>query len=265
MAYGNRWHKKSEAYTRAYAKRTGKRAPRKRTGARKSIVKIVKSVLSRQAENKAWFDYGENQSIATASSSTPSFKNLIPPVAQGTGHSQRIGNEIRVKSGFIRGHVNIKPYDATLNNLPLPCYVKMWVLSCKTQNTTDLASTDIASSFFDVVNSDVGFQGSMLDIDFTVNKDTWTVYASKIVKIGSGYNLTGPVTNLSYFDNSSMSVPFYFNIGKHMKTIKYADGTVPTNKNMFIIFQAVTATGSPSANQIMAEYHYSTRVEYEDL
>lgn len=246
-------------------KRLGKRVPRKSGPARKSITKIVKSIISRQAENKAWFNYGLNQTIGTASGNTPTNLNLLLTPAQGTGHSNRIGNEIRVKSGYIRGHVNILPYDSIINALPLPCYVKMWVVSCKAINTTTLSSTSIASNFFDIVNSAVGFQGNMLDMDFTPNKDNWVVHATKTVKIGSGYNFTGPVSNLSYFDNSPMSAPFYFNIGKTMKTIKYDDTGAPTNKNMFIVFQAVPANGAGAFGNVLAEFHYSTRIEYEDM
>lgn len=244
----------------------GRRVRRKSGGARKSIVKIVKGIISRQAENKAWFDYGVNQSIATATTSTPTNKNLIPLPAQGTGHSQRVGNEIRVKSGYVKGHVNILPYDATLNSNPLPVWVKIWILSCKSQNTTSLASTDIGNSLFDIVNSSVGLQGNMLDIDFTLNKEQWTCYGMKSFKLGVGaITSVGPVGTNSYYDNSPMSVPFYFNIGKHMKLIKFSDNTTPTNRNMFICFQVVPANGVSGSNQIPAEFHYSTRIEYEDI
>ena len=253
--------------SRPYAKkRPVRRAARKPRTARKSITKIVKSIISRQAENKAWFDYGANQAIYCTSGGTPTNKNLVPLLNQGTGHSQKIGNEVRVKSAYIRGHVNILPYDATLNPAPLPLYVKIWITSCKSQHNTALSVTDIGNAFFDIVNSSVGFQGSMLDMDFTPNKDSWTVHASKVFKIGVGYSsATGPTLVNSYFDNSPMSVPFYFNIGKYLKTIKYSDNNVPTNRNLFIVFQAVPANGSAPVGNAPAEFHYSTRVEYEDM
>jgi len=250
------------------AKRPVKRVPRKRSGGRQAIVKIVKSVISRNAENKAWFDYGANQSISCTVSATPTNKNLMPVVSQGTGHSQRVGNEIRVKSGYIRGHVNLLPYDATLNNLPVPAYCKIWILSCREKNGSSLASTSIGNDFFDIVNSSIGMQGTMLDIDLTVNKDAWIIHGTKTLKLGVGaITSTGPIgTNGYYEGSSSFSTPFSFNIGKYMKTLKYddTDATV-VNKNMFIAFQVVPANGASGANQIMAEFHYCTRVEYEDM
>lgn len=252
---------------RKATRRPAKRVPRKRGGARKSIAKIVKSIISRQAENKSWFDYGSNESIVTAALTTFSSKNLIPQLAQGTGKSGRVGNEIRIKSGFIRGHVNIKPYNATSNPNPCPVYVKMWIISCKDINTHVLSNTNIANDFFDIVNSSTGPQASMIDMDFTVNKDAWTVYATKTVRLGSTYSFSpSPVSTGSYFDNSPMSVPFSFNFGKNLKTIKYDDNvTTPTNRNMFIIFQCVTAEGGTNGGYVSAEYHYTTRVDYEDM
>ncbi len=264
--YASRFGKRKAIRSR----RPAKRVPRKRGGGRKAITQIVKSVLSRQAENKTWFDYGANQSISsTTGGLTPTFKNLLPQLSQGSSHSNRIGNEVRVKSAYIRGHVNILPYDATLNpqQCPPPLYVKMWICSAKAINTNNLALTTIGTNFFDVVSGSVSFQSNMLDIDFTTNKDAWIVHATKTVKIGAGsYVSTGPISQYAYLDNSPMSVPFAFSYGKNLKTLKYDDsGPIPTNRNMFIVFQAVPANGATAGGYIPAEFHYTTRVEYEDL
>jgi len=260
-------------YAKRFGKRKATRRPtkrvyRKRGGARKSITKIVKAVLSKQAENKSWFDYGLNQTITTSSGGgTPTFKNLLPQLSQGSSASNRIGNEVRVRSGYIRGHVNVLPYDVTLNPLPAPLYVKMWILSAKAINTNNLALTTIGSNFIDLVSSASVLQGNMLDIDFQINKDAWTIHASKTVRIGAGsYVSTGPMSQTSYFDNSPMSVPFAFSYGKFLKTLKYDDsGPVPTNRNMFIVFQAVSANGASGGGYIPAEFHYTNRVDYEDF
>lgn len=261
-----------------YAKRFGKRKAirrrpirrvyRKRGGARKSIVKIVKSVLSRQAENKIWSDYGVNQSIICSQGGTPTSKNLIPTLSPGATVTTRVGNEVRVKTGYIRGHVNILPYSQSSNTKPLPIYVKMWIVSAKQLNTTNLASTSISTTFFEAGGASTGFQGNMLDIDFSPNKDSWVIHYTKTVKLGCGYvsSLNSPVLSASYFDNSPMSVPFYFAFGKKIGSLKYDESnTGPTNKNMFIVFQAVPADGDVANFQLPAEFHYTTRVEYEDM
>ena len=251
---------------RSAAKKPRRRVPRKSGGGRKAITKIVKSIISRQAENKSYFKYAANNTISTASASVPTNVYLLPTCAQGTGKSDRIGNEIRIKSGYIRGHVNILPYDGLANPGPVPIYVKMWLISSKVINTNTLSSTVISTDFFDIVNGAVGFQGNMLDMNFTVNKDLFVVHQQKMVKLGAASaTSTGPVGLVGYFDNSPMSVPFTFNFGKYFKTIKYDDtANLPTNKNLFLIFTAVQANGTSSTN-LAAEYHYVSRVEYEDM
>lgn len=247
-------------------KRT-RRITRKSGYARKNIAKVVKGILSRQAENKVWADYGINQSITSAVSSVMTNKNLLPTLSNSTGISGRIGNQVMVKSGYIRGHVNVLPYDATTNNQTLPVYVKMWIVSARQINTTALSATSIASTFFEIGGASAGPQGNMLDIDFSINKDAWIVHYSKTCKIGVGaITSTGPIGTNSYYDNSPMSVPFYFNFGKKLKTLKYDESTTsPTNKSLWIVFQAVSADGTSPSAQTKAEFHYTTRVEYEDM
>jgi len=250
-------------YKRRAAKST-RRVSRKSGSSRKSIVKIVKSVISRQAEKKVWADYGVNQSIVCAATSVPTFENLLPLLSPGDSSIGRIGNEVRVKNAYIRGHVNILPYNATTNNTPIPCYVKMWVVSTRVINTQNLAATSIASDFFESGAANTGFQGNMLDIDFSPNKDVWIIHYTKTIKLGgiSTSNFT-----VGYGDNSPMSAPFQFNYGKKLTAaLKYNDATnSASNKNMFLIFQAVPATGQDGSTLSMAEYHYTTRVEYEDF
>jgi len=249
-------------------KRPRKAIRRKPVTSRQAVTRIVKSVISRQAENKIWADYGVNQTITCAQSTTPTFKNLVPTIPPGSRISNRVGNEVRVKSGYIRGHVNLLPYNLTTNNKPLPCYVKMWVCSGKLLNTILLGSTNISTTFFEVGGSSAGFQGNMLDMELSPNKDMWTVHYTKTVKLGAGYVVStgSPVSGGSYFDNSPMSVPFQFNFGKKLGLLKYEeDITSATNRNMFLVFQVVPCDGDGAPTQVMAEFHYTARVEYEDI
>jgi hypothetical protein len=232
-----------------------------------SLVKTIKSVVGRQAERKAYFDYASNISITSASNSVPVFRYLLPTIAQGTGFSGRIGSKVTVKRAVIRGHVNILPYNAITNPQPIPIYLKMWLVSCKTINTSALSSTPIASDFFDVVNTAVSFQGNMLDMEFTLDGQTWTLYASRTFKLGAGYvSSVGPTSTGGYYDNSSMSLPFSFNYGKHLKTLDFNDASnTPTNRNMFLVFQTANADGSNAAGYTNAEFHYNLRVDYVDM
>jgi len=255
---------KSSYRKRRPAVKKARRVSRKSSSSRKSITKIVKSVISRQAENKVWADYGVNQSIVCTIGAVPASKNLLPLLSQGVGAANRIGNEIRVKSGYIRGHVNLLPAGTDSASNILPAYVKMWVISSRQINTQNLSATNIATNFFEIGGASGGFQGNMLDVDFSPNKDSWIIHATKTCKLGVGASSVN-VNTTSYFDNSPFSVPFQFNFGKKLTTLKYDEAvTNATNRNLFIVFQVVPANGNTGAFNL-AEYHYTTRVEYEDM
>lgn len=234
---------------------------------RKPIAMAIKRAIARNIENKVYSKYATNVPIVTTSLTTPTYLgNLLPQITNGTNNTERIGNHIRIKHAYIRGVVNLLPYSVLTNPLSTPVIVKMWLASTKQINTNDLALTACSTNFFDAGASPAGFQGNVLDTLLSPNKDAWVIHATKTVELGATYaSATGAVGTSGYFDNSKMTMPFYFSYGKKFRgEIKYNDATtIPTNRNLFLIFQAVYADGSFLGTQI-AEYHYTCRVEYED-
>jgi len=87
-----------------------KKQPKKASRLDKSgITKLIKNTIQRTTEKKIFTDYATNFAIVTASSSTPTFRTLLPQITQGTAKSQRIGNEIRVKKAVLNVVVNLLP------------------------------------------------------------------------------------------------------------------------------------------------------------
>jgi len=226
----------------------------------------VKRTIHNNIENKVWIDYGVNQSITTANTTTPTFENLILTPAVGTQQNQRIGNTLKIRSAVIRGHVNLLPYSLD-NTSVAPQYIKMWIARSKRINTNDLAATTCSSTFFETGSGTTGFQGNMLDMELSNNKDEWTILQTRTIKVGVGSNNTTnyPVANVHAYDNSPFSAPFYFNYAKHLKKkLSYLDADVICkNSNLFLIFQPVYASGAATGLTV-AEYHFNTRIEYED-
>lgn len=260
-----------------YRKRSFRRPRRKilrrRAGKKGSvstkIKKYVNRVIHRNIENKEFLSYGANQSIICASATTPSGIALIPAISQGGSVNNRIGDAVRLRRGVIRGYVNIKEYNATTNPYSAPYWIKIWI--CRNlqyagqipQNSLDY------STFFRTGGSNIAFQGNMLDMCLPVNEELWKVEATKTFRVGATYaSATGPVGSNSYFDNSHMSVPFYFNYSKYTKKLlKFNDGSnsnLCTNHNLYFIVQAVYADGSTAGSIVPAEFHYTNRFEYED-
>lgn len=260
---------------KSYAKKTYRKRARRprarRPYAKRSskIAMVVKKVLSRNLERKAWFFSSANIGMTTASTTVaPLVSNLIPSLVQGTGHSQRIGNEVKVSRAYIKGYINVRPYNLQNNPLPLPVMVKMWLVSYKITNQPSLTSASLFSNFFDSNNSSAGFQSNILDVLLTPNKDVWTVHSTKTLKLGSANTFNGTtadITTFGYFDNSPMIAPFYFDCTKHLDKLKFDDtvNNLCTNRNLFLIYQCVNADGQ-SSTYTPCEIHTSQRVEYTD-
>lgn len=237
----------------------GKRAAPKRNRAVSTATKVyVKKLLHSQIENKMILTYAANQNMITAGPTNASYINLLPVITQGTGVSNRVGNEVRVVSGILKGYVNLLPYNAVSNPTVAPLYIKMWLFSMKTINSTAVTAGTLAN-FFSVNNAGAGFQGSILDMMLPVNADLVTVYATKVINIGTTYSAYGNS------DNSRFSQAFSFDWGKHFKSVlKFDDAsTFVTNRNCFLLFSPCTADGA-SVSTIPAEYHYTNTTKYED-
>lgn len=254
-------------------KPSNKRAYRPRVSKKGKVSKPIKSyiqrALSRNQESKETTSFGLNQSILTVANSTPTAINLLPTPAQGTGDSERIGNEIEVKKLIVTGFVNMTAYDATNNpTAPAPLLVKMWVVSAKNINTNTFSNTSASSSFFQVSNSSTGFQATIRDQLLPVNPDLFTVHRVKTFKIGFGSTSAyAPATGTSaYFDNSPMIKQFTFDCSKYVSKLKYDEGqTWATNKNMFLVTTVTRADGTvTSATLAPAEYHWRVQCIYKD-
>lgn len=245
-----------------------RRAIRKSRNA--SFAARVKKVIHRQAENKVWIAYQANNNITTASSSTFTNISLMPTMSQGTGHSNRVGDEVTVVKAKISGYVNLLPYNSVSNPTVGPLYVRMWVMSCKNiQNSQTLSTSTLSSNFFETNGGSAGPQGNILDMCLSVNKQTFTIHKVKTVLLESGatqgstyYNSAGG----SCGGNGRFSAPFSFDVTKHLGKLKFDDASPvqPTNKNLFLAFQAVYADGTSLA-LTPAEFSYGYRVEFEDM
>jgi len=258
---------------RKYTKRTMRRrrpAYRKRTTVSRATKKYVKRVVHNNIENKIVVVNQVNNPITTAlvSASIPYTINCLPIIGSGAEQGERQGNVITPRANIIRGFVNMKPHNSTTNPFA-PIKLKMWLVSYKLQNRNAAALnlTDF-DRFFEAGNSTVGFQGNMLDMLLPVNKFDWIVYATKSINIGTSSSSSAYSGSGFTYDASRFSVPFSFNVGKHLKQkLNYDDSTSsrPTNRNMFVVVQAVAAEGSSGgAAYITSEIHYSHRFEFED-
>lgn len=246
--------------------RRTRKAGRRPKGVSNNVKKYVKRAISSNLENKVYVQNATNVAINTAAGTTPTNIYLLPQVGQSVTQTGRIGNEIRIRKAYVKGYVNILPYNLATNPLSTPVLVKLFLVSCKYLNTNTLSSTNIASDFFDNGASSIGFQGSVTDMLMGPNKDAWTFHKTKSFELGATYaSGSGAVGTGGYFDNSRMTLPFYFSYGSKFRgSLKFNDtGLSPTNRNLFLCVQAVYAD-STTSSITPCEWHYQNRVEYED-
>lgn len=262
-------------YFRKFGRRRNyrKRGLRKSTGKRtvsKSVKQYVKRAIHRNIENKEIISYAANQSCMAYSSGAIGFSlGLIPQITSGTGDNARIGNQIRIVRGILRGQVNLLPYNATTNPSPTPVWVKMFLYTptyTGSQSSFLSSSTD-TDRFFRGNNAALPFQANPMDLDFQINESLFRLLATKTFKLGAATASTGgPVTTGGYYDNSPMCKKFYFNWGKFCKKmIKFNDGTsFSQNKALYLIIQPVYADGSSTGAYSPVECHYVNTCTYED-
>ncbi len=227
----------------------------------------VRSILPRP-ERKIYMNYGANQSLTTcAGGGSPTYINMVPSIPTGTTINTRIGNEVEVKEAKMRLAVNLLPYNATTNPQLTPVYVKYWLASSKTLNTSTLTATNVASAFFLLAPNPIGFQANMLDIVMPNNEESWTIHKTDVCKLGVSYaSGTGPASTGNWYDQSSMTHIFDIDVTGILGKLRYANNANdPYNKNLFLIMQAVNADGTAGGLYVPAEYHFTFQVFYTDV
>lgn len=235
------------------------------------VKEYVKAAIHRQIENKKFDIIAINQSVPTTQTSlglVPFSVNLFPNIGIGSKNGERIGYSVNPRKVMIKGHCNLRPYSASTNKY-LPVKVKFWICSYKVnnRNAVTLTSTDF-DRYFDTAGTSVGFQGNMIDTIADVNKQEWVVYQTKTMTLGQTSVASTSATTLTSYDASRFQVPFAFDVSKHFKSkLEYLDDlpSRPTNRNLFMFVQAVSAEGSSEGGvAIPVELHYRHTFEYED-
>lgn len=230
------------------------------------IRSAVRKAIVGAAEKKNFVAYAANQSITTAAATFPFGVYLTPQIGQGGGDGQRIANRVKVLSSNLRLCVNLLPYNATTNPLPVPLLVRILIVGYKKANQGVVASTDLSTAIWEVNSGVTGFQGNPLDITFKVNDQSYTTFYDTVIKLGAaGTSTTTPVSSGSYFDSSNMTMFLDIDVPTAGPLVYNDTTNVPTNKNRFLIIQPVTADGSACGSYTMAECHYAITTTYVDL
>lgn len=168
------------------------------------------------------------------------------PIPQNSTAGGRVGNKIQFVSGKVRLNFWSAPYNATTNPYPLPCIVKIWILTRK--DTAQGKPTSSLPYFFQSGSTSLSPLGYMEDTFNVINRDLYTVYKQYTLKIGNS-SVTG--TNASagneYFANNEykLNQALTIDFTKFLiKNAKFNDATSnePTSRGLWMAMEVLAAT-----------------------
>ena len=278
MKYG----KYSKYRTKRRSGVSGRRAVKKvaKKGASKALranfSRRVRAVVNRLSETKCLNYSIQNKQLFNVASADwlSSVVNLLPEATggstwqyscnQGTGESDRIGNEIRPTSLMLTGVLRANlAFDNTGNYNPCPLRVTMWIVRIKkhlTDSSTNLEQI-VDNTFFQAGNTSSGMFGTTLDLTRTPNPDQITVVMKKTFYLGASDYVSGFAVNSGnnvsqrYADNgTTISRMFRINLTKYLpKKLTFNDGgnTTPVNaRKMWFMITTQRIDGSISQTSL---------------
>lgn len=260
----------------------------KKKFSRKISKKFVKKVVNSMAEKKS-ISYTQTVSTDLANAAnTTGFAAVnvleVTPIAggalaltQGVTQSTRVGNKVRPKSVIFKFSLFPTPYNASSNSVPMPQTVMMWLVKYKGQTKTQVSvAAAVQSSFFQNGSSVLGMTGDMRDYCFTENRDLFTIYWKKVVKLGSSIyaNMSGgnQVNQYSFANNEyKMQQHMRVNLMKHgfPKSLDFSDNTGTSNNNpLFFVISPVDADNGLNASTTASapiQWIYALTMNYTDI
>lgn len=239
-----------------------------------SVKSIVNRAIARNTENKTFEVY--NTGTLIYGSSNAAMSSTIVPVSpyagylqinQGVSQGDRIGNRIKIKKITFKGNIIPRAYNNITN--PLPCPIMVIIRLFYDRVNPMIIPNASSSDFLQLGGSSRGLTNDLVDVYAPINNDRFRLLAKKTFKVGfAAYE--SPIVGNRYGNTNNdykLTANFKFDITKHcIQEVKYNDNSSsPNTRGVFAVFQAVRADGSPIPSaEIMAEYSYILRMDYED-
>lgn len=257
----------------------GKRKPLRRRPLRakkpkRTMAKLIKSVIQTQTEIKRVQQEGEFSFGGWLNNATLNVKTLGPspvfmPIDQGTQQGQRCGVKIRTKKVTLKMIILPNPYNATNNVSPGPMEILVYIGRCKNKISTPVALD--FNNFYQAGNTSLAPDGSLMDAVSYVNKDYWTITRQFRFKVGTAeYGGTAGVPAQQYYSNND----YKFNAIRTVDLTKSFAATYqfndalndPTNSQTYMMIEAVGANGNAfGPTQLPAKIIWQLDYQYTDL
>lgn len=199
-----------------YRRATAKRSMKKRSVVRKGrktnrIARIARAaarqVVARNAENKsAFINVPSTLGTYTSFNNTitiADFVNVMPPISQGVTENGRVGNKVKLKGLYVKGHVNVVfPTTSVAATTGLNLYVRLMCLEDKSY----LGSGVGTATILDRNGVDTQFLGYPQDLNTAIDKNRFIVHYDKVVKL---QNPNWPQNSSGYINANIMTTKFF--------------------------------------------------------
>ncbi len=180
---------------------------------------------------------------------------LNPTVAQGTGQGDRIGNQINLRSAWLK--ISILAEDTALG-ASIPRWFDLFIFKNKRAQTTP-TSADMLR-FMQLGNNAISYNGDILNSMSSVNQDRFTLKLRKRFALMNAYTV-----NNQQGSAGPMARSLYFNVTKFLaKKLKYDEGvTQPMNDNLYFAVGCADAKSGAGLAQY-ATMAYVFEFRYSD-
>ena len=232
----------------------------------------VERVLQRRVEVKRAYQTQGDLSVTSYNQGTLMNVNSMIPyinITQGTGQSNRIGNQIRTRKCEFCFTLTPNAYNGVTNSTPCPQEVVFFFGVVKNSKPIVPTVADF-QKLFQEGNLSTAPIGALQDLTKDINSDWWTIRKMVRFKVGNAtYGGTGINNTQQSFTNND----FKMNIVKRMdltsicpKLVRFNDATQaqPTNDGLFMFVFGVPSFGGFGNNLSPLRLDYTINYSFED-
>jgi len=251
-----------------------KRKPKTTKSVSLAVKKYVKRTIHSNIENKC-VQINSGGSFGTINQDATLHAYPMLPLTgywginTGVGQGNRVGNIITVRKVRLNYIIRPNPFEATINVVPKPCDVQLFLGYVRNTPSFNPINLDIAQLFQSGSTSSAPV-GTTRDVISVINKDYWIIKKRWTHKIGYASNTgSNPQAAPQFYANND----YKFNAINTIDITKmcptkciFNDAASTTNtRNLFFFYQSVYADGSTgNASQLPVNIDYWIDFHYED-
>jgi len=259
----------------AKAKRPAKRANRKPGKPSKALTKAVQSIIHKQAETKMAYHAIDNVGFNSGINALGDMQRVLPNIAIGTADNERIGEQCRLMSLRLKGHLYLSTANNSVSNARIG--VRMFVVQPKNLSGYPDASATTAwlSKLLRKGGTNTAFTGIISDLYAPVNTDAITCHYDKVTYVTMPFifnqSLGVPTTGYTSTAWDMVNSTKFFNINLKVKNklLKYDKDystTQPTSYTPILVVGYVHLdSSSPDVVTTQVYVSYDSIVTYEDM